>query len=96
MRMAAGESQKRKTRAGILRFVNAWLSRTQEKGGKGYGAVSSNTPEYTGGAGSVSEYRNTANTSEHQQHCIDAMNALPGNWMDMTARYAKIRALSMS
>lgn len=50
-----GNPQKRKTRAGILRFVNAWLSRTQEKGGKGYGAVSSNTQEYTGGAGSISE-----------------------------------------
>ena len=32
-----GNPQKRKTKAGIKRFIHAWLGRAQQNGGKGYG-----------------------------------------------------------
>lgn len=46
-----GNPQKRKTRSGILRFINGWLSRTQEKGGNGYGTAGGNPEKYSSRAG---------------------------------------------
>ena len=39
---------KRKTKKGIERFINSWLSKEQDKGGNGYTSVASGNPRKTG------------------------------------------------
>lgn len=48
-----GNPQKRKTMAGIKRFIHAWLARAQQNGGKGYGVSSGASKEQPGGEKSV-------------------------------------------
>ena len=44
-----GNPQKRKTKAGIKRFIHAWLGRAQQNGGKGYGVSGRAAEEQPGG-----------------------------------------------
>ena len=48
-----GNPQKRKTMAGIKRFIHAWLARAQQNGGKGYGVSSGASKEQPGGEKSM-------------------------------------------
>lgn len=50
-----GNPQKRKTKAGILRFINNWLARTQQKGGNRYGGAGGTAAEHAGSPGSGPE-----------------------------------------
>ena len=73
-----GNPQKRKTKAGILRFINNWLARTQQKGGNRYGGAGGTAANIPGVREAVQRRRNTANISDHESHCMEAVNALPG------------------
>ena len=75
-----GNPQKRKTMAGIKRFIHAWLARAKENGGKAMeflAGLLGNSPE---ARKAWERYKGTEITSEeYLQRKIDRMNAIEGD-----------------